>query len=116
MASLGLNPVMIIIMLPFALVVSVIASTTVFRNVFITYDGFEDSSAGWPSNSNFITGTGTGFFHHLSTSLLTTFQTRRTPRDVHVPSTGDKSQDIGAVSRGAVDVAVLPPSPTPVVC
>ena len=40
MAGLQLNPVMNIITLPFAIVVSVIAATTVFRNVFIAYDNF----------------------------------------------------------------------------
>ncbi|KAF8884823.1 hypothetical protein BD779DRAFT_1442846 [Infundibulicybe gibba] len=40
MAALALNPVMNIVALPFALVVSVIAATTVFRNVFVLYDGF----------------------------------------------------------------------------
>ncbi|KAG6888367.1 hypothetical protein C0992_008669 [Termitomyces sp. T32_za158] len=50
-AALGLNPVMNIMCLPFALVVSVIASTTVFRNVFITYDSFSSEGNG-PSSSN----------------------------------------------------------------
>ncbi|KAG6815235.1 hypothetical protein H0H87_003730, partial [Tephrocybe sp. NHM501043] len=46
-ACLGLNPVMNIIALPFALVVSVIAATTVFRNVFTAYDAFaSDGTAG----------------------------------------------------------------------
>lgn len=52
LASLGLNPVMNIIALPFALVVSVIAATTVFRNVFTAYDSFAFSS------SNPATGSG----------------------------------------------------------
>ncbi|TFK36382.1 hypothetical protein BDQ12DRAFT_248941 [Crucibulum laeve] len=46
MASLALNPVMNIIALPFALVVSVIASTTVFRNVFIAHDSFFSDASG----------------------------------------------------------------------
>ncbi|KAG6885875.1 hypothetical protein C0993_008394 [Termitomyces sp. T159_Od127] len=50
-ASLGLNPVMNIMCLPFALVVSVIASTTVFRNVFVTYDSFSSEGTG-PNSSN----------------------------------------------------------------
>ncbi|KAJ3568295.1 hypothetical protein NP233_g5805 [Leucocoprinus birnbaumii] len=45
MACLALNPVMNIIALPFALVVSVIASTTVFRNVFIQYDAFSSDTS-----------------------------------------------------------------------
>lgn len=44
MACLAFNPVMNIMALPFALVVSVIASTTVFRNVFILYDAFAGNS------------------------------------------------------------------------
>jgi len=39
-----MNPVMNIITLPFALVVSVIAATTVFRNVFTAYDNFTPDS------------------------------------------------------------------------
>lgn len=39
-AGLQLNPVMNIMALPFAVVVSVIAATTVFRNVFTAYDAF----------------------------------------------------------------------------
>ncbi|KAF5318849.1 hypothetical protein D9619_010967 [Psilocybe cf. subviscida] len=44
MAGLQLNPVMNIITLSFALVVSVIAATTVFRNVFTAYDNFHGDS------------------------------------------------------------------------
>ncbi|KAG8898722.1 hypothetical protein FRC01_010788, partial [Tulasnella sp. 417] len=40
LASLDLNPIMNIIVLPMTLVVSVIASTTVFRNVFTLHDDF----------------------------------------------------------------------------
>ncbi|KAG9050125.1 hypothetical protein FS837_007650 [Tulasnella sp. UAMH 9824] len=40
LAALSLNPIMNIIVLPMTLVVSVIASTTVFRNVFILHDDF----------------------------------------------------------------------------
>ncbi|KAG9017530.1 hypothetical protein FRB90_000955 [Tulasnella sp. 427] len=40
LAALSLNPIMNIIVLPMTLVVSVIASTTVFRNVFTLHDGF----------------------------------------------------------------------------
>ncbi|KAF9527459.1 hypothetical protein CPB83DRAFT_793263 [Crepidotus variabilis] len=45
-AGLQLNPVMNIMTLPFALVVSVIAATSVFRNVFVAFDSF--SSDGTP--------------------------------------------------------------------
>lgn len=51
MASLALNPVMNIITLPFALVVSVIAATTVFRNVFIRYDAFSSGGSGGKNGS-----------------------------------------------------------------
>lgn len=50
MACLALNPVMNIIALPFALVVSAIASTTVFRNVFIRYDAFSGENSNNPSS------------------------------------------------------------------
>lgn len=46
MAGLQLNPVMNIITISFALIVSVIAATTVFRNVFIAYDNFHGDSEG----------------------------------------------------------------------
>ncbi|KAG9047061.1 hypothetical protein FS837_003147 [Tulasnella sp. UAMH 9824] len=49
LGALALNPVMNIFALPFALVVSVIAATAVFRNVFTLYDGF---ASGATSNSN----------------------------------------------------------------
>jgi len=45
LGGLGLNPVMNIISIPFVLVVSVIASTTVFRNVFTLYDDFGSDGA-----------------------------------------------------------------------
>lgn len=51
MASLALNPVMNIITLPFALVVSVIAATTVFRNVFIRYESFSSGGSGGKNGS-----------------------------------------------------------------
>lgn len=51
MAALAFNPVMNIIALPFALVVSVIAATTVFRNVFTLYDAFS-SDSGLPVTSS----------------------------------------------------------------
>ncbi|KAG9019852.1 hypothetical protein FRB90_003442 [Tulasnella sp. 427] len=54
LAALTLNQVMNIFALPFALVVSVIASTAVFRNVFILYDGF----AGGPSSNSRPTTSG----------------------------------------------------------
>jgi hypothetical protein len=51
-AALKLNPVMNIIALPFALVVSVIAATTVFRNVFIAYDDFSSDTTAGASSSH----------------------------------------------------------------
>lgn len=54
LGALALNPVMNIFALPFALVVSVIASTAVFRNVFTLYDDF----AGGPSSNSRPTNSG----------------------------------------------------------
>ncbi|KAF8156883.1 hypothetical protein B0H34DRAFT_783168 [Crassisporium funariophilum] len=51
MAALHYNPVMNIMALPFALVVSVIAATTVFRNVFTAYDSFSSDSNKQSGNS-----------------------------------------------------------------
>ncbi|KAG8949821.1 hypothetical protein FRC00_007962 [Tulasnella sp. 408] len=53
LAALSLNPIMNIIVLPMTLVVSVIASTTVFRNVFILHDDFasESERTGKPSTN-----------------------------------------------------------------
>ncbi|KAJ2926023.1 hypothetical protein H1R20_g11076, partial [Candolleomyces eurysporus] len=51
-AALQLNPVMNILCLPFALVVSVIAATTVFRNVFTAYDAFSKDHSTGPSSSS----------------------------------------------------------------
>ncbi|KAF6757765.1 hypothetical protein DFP72DRAFT_1168090 [Ephemerocybe angulata] len=48
-AVLQLNPVMNIMCLPFALVVSVIAATTVFRNVFTAFDGFSSQGSAGPA-------------------------------------------------------------------
>ncbi|KDR76425.1 hypothetical protein GALMADRAFT_155974 [Galerina marginata CBS 339.88] len=52
MAGLHLNPVMNIMTLPFALVVSVIAATTVFRNVFTAYDSFAGDPYAPPSGGS----------------------------------------------------------------
>jgi len=68
MAGLHMNPVMNIITLPFALVVSVIAATTVFRNVFITYDNFTSDSndSSGSSAPTLRTGTHILFNHNIS--------------------------------------------------
>ncbi|KAG9014887.1 hypothetical protein FRB94_009045 [Tulasnella sp. JGI-2019a] len=60
LASLALNPIMNIIAVPFTLVVSVIAATTVFRHVFTMYDDFssETSPHNTKSNSNFNSNSG----------------------------------------------------------
>jgi len=76
MAGLQLNPVMNVITLPFALVVSVIAATTVFRNVFTAYDGFSGdikgpTGASGPSNSSEGPSLRTGariLFNHNTTT------------------------------------------------
>lgn len=122
MAALGLNPVLMIIALPFALVVSVIASTTIFRNVFITYDDFGANSAN--SQGTFTdtsrNGHGPGVFRFFPGSLLTTVLSQRI---TSAPTNDYKSQDIGVVTaaschRGDITdntgMSILPP--TPVVC
>ncbi|KAG8905944.1 hypothetical protein FRB99_007949 [Tulasnella sp. 403] len=58
LASLGLNPVMNIIALPFALVVSIIAATTVFRNVFSLYDDFSSNASRPTGGSQNASSTG----------------------------------------------------------
>ncbi|KAG8885203.1 hypothetical protein FRB98_001931 [Tulasnella sp. 332] len=45
LAGMKLNPIMNIIAIPFTLVVSVIAATTVFRNVFTMYDDFSGENS-----------------------------------------------------------------------
>lgn len=50
MAVLALNPTMNVICLPFACVISVIAATTIFRNVFTLYDSFSGTTKGDSSN------------------------------------------------------------------
>ncbi|KAF9057166.1 hypothetical protein BJ165DRAFT_12626 [Panaeolus papilionaceus] len=52
-AGLHYNPVLNIMCLPFALVVSVIAATTVFRNVFTAYEAFDE---GYNPNTGRSTG------------------------------------------------------------
>lgn len=47
LAGLQLNPVMNLVAVPFALVVSVIAATTVFRNVFTASDSFSGELRGF---------------------------------------------------------------------
>jgi hypothetical protein len=52
LAALALNPVMNIICLPFALVISTIAATTVFRNVFVLHDApmYDTTGSGGPTS------------------------------------------------------------------
>ena len=68
MAGLHMNPVMNIITLSFALVVSVIAATTVFRNVFIAYDNFtsDPNDSSGSSAPTLRTGTHILFNHNVS--------------------------------------------------
>jgi hypothetical protein len=105
MASLGLNPVMNIIALPFALVVSVIAATTVFRNVFVAYDSFgHDSSSGARSASTFRNGGGVLRFFG---SPWSTTPSQRLTRDLHMPMDDYKSQDVGSISvHRVIDINV----------
>jgi len=62
LAGMSLNPIMNIIAVPFTLVVSVIAATTVFRHVFLMYDDFsgEASKTPVPSGHQVNTVGGTG--------------------------------------------------------
>ena len=52
MAGLQLNPSMNVMTLPFAAVVSVLAATMVFRNVFTAYDSFADRTLDPKYNSS----------------------------------------------------------------
>lgn len=80
MAGLHMNPVMNIITLPFALVVSVIAATTVFRNVFTAHDNFtadsnSPSGASGPNRSDgptLRTGARILFNHNSTTQQMST--------------------------------------------
>lgn len=105
MAGLQLNPVMSIITLPFALVVSVIAATTVFRNVFMAYDNFHgdpdtpnaNSGRALDSGPFLLTGTRILFNHNTTTNQLSANE---------IPLGQDKS-DMGPVSvcKAEVDAA-----------
>jgi hypothetical protein len=93
MASLGLNPVMNIIALPFALVVSVIAATTVFRNVFTAFDAFSSESSGQTSGTGIHSG---GPLNRLTAGGQRLTSSRRMTNDIPL---GDyKSHDVTAIS------------------
>jgi hypothetical protein len=106
MASLRLNPVMNIIALPFALVVSVIAATTVFRNVFIAHDGFASgSSSGQHGANSSSVGYSLPRFFTGGTRSLTSWS--RGPTKDRIPLDEYKSQDVGAISiHRVVDIDV----------
>ena len=104
MGALDLNPVMTVLTMHFTLPVSVIASTTVFRNVFIAYDGFEDNSVNLPVLPR--TRNGPGILRFLPGGLLTTISSPRTRRDFRATTNDRKSQDIVMVSRGVVDATL----------
>jgi len=105
MASLRLNPVMNIIALPFALVVSVIAATTVFRNVFIAHDGFASGSSGGQHGTN-SSGTGHSLPRFFTGNSRITTWSRGATKD-RIPLEDYKSQDAGVISvRRVVDIGV----------
>lgn len=104
MAALGLNPVMNIMMLPFALVVSVIAATTVFRNVFVRYDAFaSDRSKSQAASSD---NNRSGFQHGFSNNPRVAFGSRNVRSD-SIPLGEYKNHEVGAMSvHRVVDVEV----------
>jgi len=111
MTSLGLNPVTNIIALPFALVVSVIAATTVFRNVFVAYDGFENNvtSSGQHGTDTSNVGNGRGAVRSFGRSRSSTASSHRLIRESRMIMDGYKSQDFGTISvHRVVDVNVDP--------
>jgi hypothetical protein len=85
LAGLQLNPVMNLITVSFALVISVIAATTVFRNVFIASDSFSGELRGFagiisPAHEGpFRLQSGARsevvFNHNISTEVLSTNET-----------------------------------------
>jgi hypothetical protein len=98
MAGLQLNPIMNIMTIPFALVVSVIAATTVFRNVFVAYDNFHgdadspNGDSGRTANSGSFMRTGAQilFNHNTATHQVSTneiplgqYKTDMSPASVH---------------------------------
>lgn len=109
MAALWLNRVMNNITLPFALVISVIAATTVFRNVFIAYDGFSSESGG-------SEGTSSGGLNSGPLRLNTGGQRINPSRPMvnNVPLGQYKTHDVRAISVHRVvefDVDGVPSSP-----
>ncbi|KAF9014209.1 hypothetical protein BDQ17DRAFT_447875 [Cyathus striatus] len=103
MAALALNPVMNIIALPFALVISVMASTTVFRNVFIKHDAFSAESTG-PGTSG-----SRGISHSADTGPLNfnrfgpgRFQSAHRTNDIQLGDYNKSHHDVGHV--GAISV------------
>ncbi|KAF9462713.1 hypothetical protein BDZ94DRAFT_1165280 [Collybia nuda] len=109
MAALGLNPVMNIIALPFALVVSVIAATTVFRNVFTAFDGFSSESGGQNTGSGINSG---GALNRMAVGGPRFSSSRRMTHDI--PLSDYKSHDVTSVSVHRVvdmDVDGMQPAP-----
>lgn len=111
MASLGLNPVMNIIALPFALVVSVIAGTTVFRNVFTTYDGFSSETSGGLGSLGITSG---GTPNRVTGGSLPSWQRVTSSRHNDIPLGDFKGHGTGAISvHRVVDMEVGGIAPTP---
>ena len=108
MASLTMNPIMNVMALPFAMVVSVIAATTVFRNVFLAYDSFGNS----PSNEQ--QGESAANIRRNSVQVgfsvggqRITNSSRRLTRD-HISMDAYKPKDTGTISsiRKVIDIDV----------
>jgi hypothetical protein len=110
MASLNLNPVMNVIALPFALVVSVIAATTVFRDVFVAYDGFGNSSSSRQyraSTSTSSVGNGRGGLR--GGNRWSAVSSQGLTRASQMFMDDHKGQDVGHISvHRVVDISIDP--------
>ncbi|KXN91439.1 hypothetical protein AN958_00701 [Leucoagaricus sp. SymC.cos] len=113
MACLVLNPVLNIIALPFALVVSAIAATTVFRNVFIRYDASSSENSGNDLSDNRVNRLATPRIHLTSVTShhvmsndipLGEYKSTYSNHQHHLSSQG------GISTHKVVDVDVEPPS------
>ncbi|KJA26745.1 hypothetical protein HYPSUDRAFT_1029023 [Hypholoma sublateritium FD-334 SS-4] len=107
MAGLQLNPVMNIITLSFAVVVSVIAATTVFRNVFTAYDNFANdnivaANTNGSDGPHLRTGPRILFNHNISTQMH-----QLSTNEIPLGEYKTQSSECGELSvRKVVDVEV----------
>jgi hypothetical protein len=120
MASLAFNPVMNIIALPFAMVVSAIAATTVFRNVFTRYDGFSfESSSNASSGHRGLNDTGVlrlgnpriklthGSSHHGMMNDIPLGESKSTYSSHHGGITAHQVVDVHDHEGSQIDVSIL---------